>query len=80
MLSSVLKSERAIAMNILIMRSFVQLRRTLSETARLGSRVDEIEKRVDEHGAVIDEIVGALQALEGPPAGKPREIGFRSKT
>ena len=45
MLSSVLRSERAIAVNILIMRTFVQLRRALHETTRLALRVDAIERR-----------------------------------
>jgi len=40
MLSSALRSERAIAANILIMRTIVQLRQALSETARLGHRID----------------------------------------
>src|SRR5438067_8535137 len=40
MLSSVLRSERAVAVNILIMRTFVELRRTVSETKEIGHRVD----------------------------------------
>lgn len=80
MLSSVLRSERAIAANILIIRTFVQLRQALGETARLGRRIDEIERRVDEHGAAIDEIVDALQALEEPRPEDHREIGFRPKS
>ena len=45
MLSSVLRSSRAVAVNILIVRTFVQLRRTVSETTELGHRIDGIERR-----------------------------------
>jgi hypothetical protein len=80
MLSSVLRTERAVAVNILIMRTFVQLRQALNETVRLGHEVNEIERRVDEHGAVINEIVEALQALEEPAPAERPQIGFRPKT
>jgi len=80
MLSSVLKSERAIATNILIMRTFVQLRHALSETVRLSHRVDEIERRVGDQDAVLDDILDALKALEEPGPETAREIGFRAKT
>ena len=53
MLSSVLRSQRAVAVNILIMRTFVQLRRTMSETTELGHRVDGLERQVGVHGAVL---------------------------
>ncbi len=80
MLSSVLRSRRAIAANILIMRTFVELRRALSETARLGDRVDQIERRVDDQGAVLDDVIDALQALEDPRPKTQREIGFRPRS
>jgi hypothetical protein len=80
MLSSVLRSERAIAVNILIMRTFVQLRRALNQTTDLGHRVDEIEHRIDSHDAVLGEVLKALRALERPAQQKPREIGFRART
>jgi len=80
MLSSVLRSERAIAANILIMRTFVQLRHALSETARLGYRFDEIERRVDDQGAVLDDVLEALKALEEPGPEPQREIGFHANT
>jgi len=49
MLSSVLRSERAIAANILIMRTFVQLRQALSETARLGHRISGTAPEIGFH-------------------------------
>ena len=76
MLSSVLNSERAIAANILIMRTFVQLRRAMSETAELGRRVDNIERRIDSHESVLGDILDALRALEQPEPERRRQIGF----
>jgi hypothetical protein len=79
MLSSVLRSERAVAVNILIMRTFVQLRRALSETADLGHRVDGLERQIGVHDAVLRDVVKALRALERPAPQKRLEIGFRPK-
>ena len=79
MLSSVLRSDRAVAVNILIMRTFVQLRRTLSEATELGHRVDGLERRIDVHGNVLADVLKALRALERPTPQKRREIGFRPK-
>ena len=80
MLSSVLRSERAVAVNILIIRTFVQLRRALSETKDLGQRMDGLERRVDTHGAYLDQILKALRALESQPPVSRKEIGFRTKS
>jgi hypothetical protein len=80
MLSSVLNSERAIAANILIMRTFVQLRHALNETTELGHRIDGIERRIDVHGTILRDVLNTLRALERPAPQKRREIGFRSKT
>jgi hypothetical protein len=80
MLSSVLRSERAVAVNILIMRTFVQLRRAVNETTELGHRVDNIERSIRVHGTVLKDVLTTLRALERPTPRKPREIGFRLKT
>ena len=80
MLSSVLRSERAIAANILIIRTFVQLRRAISETAELGRRVDSIERRIDTQDTLLVDILEALRALEQPDAERRRQIGFGLKT
>ena len=53
MLSSVLRNDRAVAVNILIVRTFVQLRHALNETSELGHRIDGIERRIDVHGAIL---------------------------
>ncbi len=80
MLSSVLRSQRAVAVNILIMRTFVQLRRALSATTELGHRVDGLERQIGAHGAILGDVLRALRALERPAPQKRREIGFQPKT
>jgi hypothetical protein len=53
---------------------------TLSETTELGHRIDGIERRIDVHGAVLEDVLKTLRALERPAPLKRREIGFRPKT
>ena len=79
MLSSVLRSDRAVAVNIMIMRTFVQLRRALNHATALGLRVDDLERKTDVHGAILTDILKALKALERPMPANRREIGFRPK-
>jgi len=77
MLSSVLHSPRAVAVNVEIMRAFVGLRRAYGEHAELAQRLDALEKRYDKRfKAVFD----AIRALMEPPSGPRREIGFRPPT
>lgn len=77
MLSSVLRSRRAVAVNIEIMRAFVRFRRSLATHADLARRLDELEQKYDgQFGQVFD----ALRALmESPPeeeVPQSRRIGF----
>jgi hypothetical protein len=75
MLSSVLKSDRAIKVNIEIMRSFVSLRRMLSSNAELSRKVAALEKKYDlQFKAVFD----AIRQLMAPPIKPKRRIGFHS--
>ena len=77
MLSSVLHSKRAIAVNIEIMRAFVRLRELLSSHAELARRLDELERKYDsQFRAVFD----AIRQLMAPPTTPPkRRIGFHAK-
>jgi hypothetical protein len=76
MLSSVLNSERAVKVNIAIMRAFVKLRETLETNRELARKFSELEKRVGKHDEEIAEIIEAIRQLMAPPK-KPRpEIGF----
>ncbi|HEX4024954.1 MAG TPA: ORF6N domain-containing protein [Steroidobacteraceae bacterium] len=76
MLSSVLKSERAIAVNIEIMRAFVHVRDLLSSNRALGRRFAQLEARLDKHDEAIAAILSAIRQLMNPPAPKRRGIGF----
>jgi ATP-dependent Clp protease ATP-binding subunit ClpA len=79
MLSSVLRSARAIAANIAIMRAFVRLREMVSQNAELAKKLDELERRVSGHDEAITGIVRAIRELAAPPEPKPkRRIGFVS--
>lgn len=73
MLSSVLRSRRAIQVNIEIMRAFVRLKRMLSSDAELARRLVALEKKYDvQFKAVFD----AIRRLMAPPEIKQRKIGF----
>jgi hypothetical protein len=75
MLSSVLRSERAIAVNIEIMRTFVRLRKMLASHTDLARRLDELEKKYDKQFAVVFD---AIRQLMAPPKEKKREIGYHT--
>jgi phage regulator Rha-like protein len=78
MLSSVLNSERAIQVNILIMRAFTKLREILLAHKELATKIEALEKKYAEHDQTIKEIFEAIKQLfEPPPKPKP-PIGFRS--
>lgn len=74
MLSSVLKSKRAIQVNIQIMNTFVTLRRMLADNKALSLRLDELERKYDAQFKVVFD---ALRKLITPPDPPKRPIGFR---
>jgi hypothetical protein len=77
MLSSVLRSPRAVAVNIEIMRAFVRLRQMLLSHADLARKVHSLEKKYDSQFRVVFD---ALRQLMQPPPAKPkRPIGFHTK-
>lgn len=76
MLSSVLKSERAVKVNIAIMRAFVKLRETLDSHRELGHKFAELQSRVGKHDEEIAAIIDAIRRLMAPPVKPRREIGF----
>jgi hypothetical protein len=77
MLSSVLRGETAVRVNIEIMRAFVRLRRAAIVSAQVMALVEDLSKRVDVHDAVITDIVESIrQIVEGPGSGRARPIGF----
>jgi hypothetical protein len=76
MLSSVLRSERAVKVNIVIMRAFVQLRGVLETNRELAQKFGELERRVGKHDEEIGAIVEAIRRLMAPPEKGKRGIGF----
>jgi ORF6N domain len=76
MLSSVLNSDRAIRVNIAIMRTFVKLRQTLDTNRELAQKFSQLELRVGKHDEEIAAILGAIRRLMAPPDKPGREIGF----
>ena len=82
MLSSVLNSERAVKVNISIMRAFVKLREALETNRELARKFEQLERRVGKHDEEIDAILEAIRQLMAPSKQSRREIGFhvREKT
>jgi ORF6N domain len=76
MLSSVLRSDRAVKVNIAIMRAFVRLREALETNRELAQRFSELEKRVGAHDNEIVAIIEAIRQLIAPENKPQREIGF----
>src|SRR5438552_18507439 len=76
MLSSVLKSERVVKVNIAIMRAFVELREALETNRELARKFSELERRVGKHDKEIAAIIDAIRQLMAPPEKPKREIGF----
>jgi ORF6N domain len=77
MLSSVLTSERAVALNILIIRAFVRLREYLATHKDLARKLEDVEHTQQEHSVHIEQIYGYIQRLLEPvPESSKRRIGF----
>jgi hypothetical protein len=76
MLSSVLRSRRAVAVNIAIMRAFVRLRQLAAANTELARKLDDLERRVGGHDHAIQSIVRAIRDLAAPLPSKRRRIGF----
>jgi hypothetical protein len=76
MLSSVLRSKRAISVNIEIMRAFVKLRQMLASNTALSRRLDELESTYDRQFKVVFD---AIRQLMSPPFPDRKQIGFRSR-
>jgi hypothetical protein len=76
MLSSVLKSERAIEVNILIMRAFVKLREIISTHKKVEEKLKEIENRLGQHDKQILQIIDVINQLITPPEPVKKKVGF----
>lgn len=77
MLSSVLKSQRAVQVNIQIMRTFVRLREMLASNDKLIERLNKLEEKYD---AKFKDVFSAFRQLIDAPAVKKKPIGFRRQS
>lgn len=78
MLSSVLKSKRAVQMNILIIRAFVKLREVLATHKDLARKMEALERWQKEHGVRINAVYEIVKRLIAAPSKPQRSIGFRT--
>lgn len=76
MLSSVLGSDRAVKVNIEIMRTFVKLRQMLASNTELARKLNDLEKKYDTQFKIVFD---AIRQLMTPPETKKKPIGFRPK-
>ena len=80
MLSSVLRSKRAIQVNIAIMRVFVRLKEIISTHKELAYKLNELERKIEKHDEEIHSIFEAIRQLMAPPPEEKRHItGFQPR-
>ena len=77
MLSSVLKSERSVQMNILVVRAFVKLREMLASHKDLAHKMIDLERQQKQHGQQLSVVYMMVRKLMEPERKKKRTIGFR---
>src|SRR6266566_4465141 len=76
MLSSVLNSERAVQVNIVIIRTFIKLREILSTHKDLAERLANLERKYEEHDNELKAVFEAIRQLLAAPTAPKRRIGF----
>jgi hypothetical protein len=76
MLSSVLKSRRAVEMNISIIRAFIRIRELLSTNKDLAQRMDELERGQKEQGNLLEAVYSVVKQLIEKPVESTSKIGF----
>ena len=78
MLSSVLRSERAVEVNIAIMRTFVQLRRLMDSNALLAEKIEALEEKYADHDQQFQLVFEAIKQLIASPVPPAKELGFHT--
>ena len=76
MLASVLNSERAVEIAILVVRAFIRLRELLASNKELANRLEDMERKLTTHDQAITGLIDAVRQLMAPPVQKKRPIGF----
>lgn len=78
MLSSVLKSQRAIQVSLMVVEVFVKLRQMLSTNTELAHKIEQLERKIEKHDEEITAIFEAIrQILRPPEEQRQKQIGFR---
>ncbi|MEI6177772.1 MAG: ORF6N domain-containing protein [Verrucomicrobiota bacterium] len=78
MLSSVLRSPRAVEVNIAIMRTFVQLRRLMDSNALLADKIEQLERKYANHDQQFQIVFEAIKKLITSPSKPSKELGFHT--
>ena len=76
MLSSVLGSERAVQMNIVIVRAFIKLREIVATHEELAKKLAHLERKYEEHDNELTAVFEAIRNLISAPEPPKRRIGF----
>jgi len=76
MLASVLNSERAVTMSLLVVRTFVALRDQLATNSELSHKLNELERKVSSHHQAIAGLIDAIRQLMQPAVNTTHGIGF----
>jgi hypothetical protein len=76
MLANVLRSRRAVAASVIVVRAFIRIREYLATNKRIAQRLTELERQLARHDESIGSIVSALRQLMAPTAKRSRPIGF----
>jgi len=76
MLSSVLRSKRAVQVNIAVMRAFVKLRTVVAAHKELAAKLTELERKLTDHDGHLQTLFEAIRQLIEPPEREGRKIGF----
>lgn len=76
MLSSVLRSKRAVEVNILIMRAFVRMRELLYSDKNLALKVEKLEKQMETQGKSLQQVIQIVNQLLKQPEPESKKIGF----
>jgi phage regulator Rha-like protein len=76
MAASVLNSRRAVEMSIFVVRAFVRMREALAANQEIRAKLEELESRVENHDANIQDLIDAIRELMKPLPATGRRIGF----
>jgi phage regulator Rha-like protein len=78
MAATVLNSERAIQMSIFVVWAFVRMREALAANRQIAAKLSELESRLENHDADIQELVEAIRELMSRPPRNGKRIGFEA--